>query len=329
VEAAVIVDLPGTSTSAINRRLVDLRADAGAVALGRVLTLLVLVDAEGAEAAIGAATDASREHPGRVLVVVRGDAAGETGLDAQIRVGGDAGAGEVVVLGLRGELADQSSSVVVPLLLPDAPIVAWWPGTAPEVLAEHPVGRLAQRRISDAAACADPHDALLTRARHHREGDTDMAWTRTTRWRAILAAALDLPPDDPVDHAVVRGAADSPSTDLVAAWLRLRLSCPVERLVEGEPGAGMHSVELTRGGGLVRLLRPSGATAVLSQPGEPDHRLGLARRSVAECLAEELRRLDPDVVYGEVVRSLADGPEQPDGADGTDGTDGAEQAGAA
>jgi glucose-6-phosphate dehydrogenase assembly protein OpcA len=302
----VIVDLPGTSTAAINRRLVDLRASAGAVALGRVLTLLVLTDADRAEEAIAAATGASREHPSRVLVVVRGDGDGETGLDAQIRVGGDAGAGEVVVLGLRGELADQTSSVVVPLLLPDAPIVAWWPGEAPDDLAEHPVGRLAQRRISDSAACADPHDALLTRARYHRDGDTDMAWTRTTRWRALLAAALDLPPDQPVDRVVVRGAADSPSTDLLAAWLHLRLSCPVERLEEGEDGSGMHSVELDREAGAIRLVRPSGTTAVLSQPGEPDHRLGLARRNVAECLAEELRRLDPDVVYGEVVRSLAE-----------------------
>lgn len=310
----MIVDLPGTTTSAINRRLVDLRADAGAVALGRVLTLAVLVDADTAEDAIRAATDASREHPSRVLVVVRGDGDGDTGLDAQIRVGGDAGAGEVVVLGLRGELADQASAVVVPLLLPDAPIVAWWPGDAPEQPAEDAVGRLAQRRITDAAACRDPLAALATRAARYSDGDTDMAWTRTTRWRALLAAALDLPPHDPVEHATVRGAADSPSTDLLAAWLGLRLDCPVERLTAGDDGAGLHSVELERAAGTIRLARPSGSTAVLSQPGEPDHRLGLPRRGLAECLAEELRRLDPDVVYGEVVRRLRDGADAPAGA---------------
>ncbi len=67
----------------------------------------------------------------------------------------------------------------------------------------------------------------------------------------------------------------------------------------------MHSVELLREAGAIVLSRPEGAQAVLSQPEEPDHRLGLARRSVAECLAEELRRLDPDVTYCQVVRSLA------------------------
>ncbi|MFC3687545.1 glucose-6-phosphate dehydrogenase assembly protein OpcA [Aquipuribacter hungaricus] len=300
----MILDLPATTTSKINRSLVDLRASGGAVALGRVLTLVVLTPSAGAEDAIAAATDASREHPMRVLVVVSEDASGDTGLDAQIRVGGDAGAGEIVVLRLAGELSDQGASVVVPLLLPDAPIVAWWPGQAPDDISEDPIGRLAQRRITDAAGCDDPQGALRTRSRHHTDGDTDMAWTRTTRWRALLAAALDLPPQQPVTSAVVRGAADSPSTDLLAAWLHARLDCPVEREVAGEHG--MHSVELVRDAGRIVLSRPEGAQAVLSQPGEPDHRLGLPRRSVAECLAEELRRLDPDVTYSEVVRSLLD-----------------------
>ena len=309
----MILDLPATTTSAINRSLVDLRASGGAVALGRVLTLVVLTPSDGAEDAITASTDASREHPMRVLVVVSGDLAADTGLDAQIRVGGDAGAGEIIVLRLAGELADQGASVVVPLLLPDAPIVAWWPGEAPDDLSRDPIGRLAQRRISDATGCSDPQGALRTRSRHHSDGDTDMAWTRITRWRALLAAALDLPPSQPVTSAVVRGAADSPSTDLLAAWLHFRLDCPVERELAG--ASGVHSVELVREAGPIVLTRPEGAQATLHQPGEPDHRLGLPRRSVAECLSEELRRLDPDVTYSQVVRSLvAHGPDGEDGA---------------
>ena len=309
----MILELPATGTSAINRSLVDLRVSGGAVALGRVLTLVVLTPSDGAEDAIDASTDASREHPMRVLVVVSGDPGAETRLDAQIRVGGDAGAGEIVVLRLAGGLADQGASVVVPLLLPDAPIVAWWPGEAPDDLSEDPIGRLAQRRISDAAGCSDPQGALRTRSRHHSDGDTDMAWTRITRWRALLAAALDLPPAQPVTAAVVRGAADSPSTDLLAAWLHARLDCPVRREVAGT--SGMHSVELVRDAGPIVLSRPEGASATLRQPGEPDHRLGLARRSVADCLSEELRRLDPDITYSQVVRSLvAHGPADGDGA---------------
>ena len=47
----MIIDLPSTSTSALNRRLVDLRETGGAVALGRVLTLVICTGEEEAEAA--------------------------------------------------------------------------------------------------------------------------------------------------------------------------------------------------------------------------------------------------------------------------------------
>jgi glucose-6-phosphate dehydrogenase assembly protein OpcA len=296
----VILELPGTTTSAINRRLVELRSTGGAVALGRVMTLVVIVDDRRAEGAIAAAIEASREHPCRVLVVVQGESAGAARLDAQLRVGGDAGAGEVVVLRLSGGLTVEGASVVVPLLLPDAPIVTWWPATSPLVPAEDPIGALAQRRITDAAESADPVRELDVRALGYQAGDTDFAWTRLTRWRALLAAALDLPPDEPVTAVRVAGAANSPSTTLMADWLAVRLRCPVERTVAGD--AGMRSVELDRPGGTIALCRQDGGTtAVLSQPGEPDHTLSLPRRSVATCLAEELRRLDPDEVYGDVI----------------------------
>jgi glucose-6-phosphate dehydrogenase assembly protein OpcA len=39
----------------------------------------------------------------------------------------------------------------------------------------------------------------------------------------------------------------------------------------------------------------------LTTPGRVDRRVALPRRSAAECLAEELRRLDPDEVYGQVL----------------------------
>ena len=39
---------------------------------------------------------------------------------------------------------------------------------------------------------------------------------------------------------------------------------------------------------------------------QPTHELSLPRRGLRECLAEELRRLDPDDVYGDVLRSGLD-----------------------
>ena len=75
----MIIDLPGTTTAAINRKLVDLREGGGTIALGRVLTLVIVTDEHDAEEAIDAANSASREHPCRVIVVVQGTGAAPTG----------------------------------------------------------------------------------------------------------------------------------------------------------------------------------------------------------------------------------------------------------
>ena len=49
------------------------------------------------------------------------------------------------------------------------------------------------------------------------------------------------------------------------------------------------------------LERPNSVSAILTQPGQPSHELAFPRRTLRECLAEELRRLDPDVLYGRVI----------------------------
>jgi hypothetical protein len=41
--------------------------------------------------------------------------------------------------------------------------------------------------------------------------------------------------------------------------------------------------------------------ATLVQPNQPTHDISLPRRSLRDCLAEELRRLDPDDLFGEVI----------------------------
>ena len=66
----------------------------------------------------------------------------------------------------------------------------------------------------------------------------------------------------------------------------------------------MVSVRLERRSGPVELIRPDGRTGTLRQPGQPDRLIALARRTVPDCLAEELRRLDPDEVYGEALAGV-------------------------
>ena len=316
LEDAVIVDLPDTTTSKISKALVKIREEGGVVTLGRVLTLVIATTLGQEEEAIEAANDASREHPMRVIVVSTAEKNGgsvpaahvEPRLDAQIRVGGDAGASEVIVLRAYGDAASDEESLVTGLLLPDAPVVAWWPGIAPPVVSKSALGRIATRRITDASTQPDPHEALLHLSETYVPSDTDFAWTRLTLWRAQLAAVLDQPPFMPVTAVEVAGAPDSPSTILLGAWLRLQLDAPVQHDLtsRAKGSSGIHGVRLERDGGTIELERDMPGVATLVQPNQPTHDLALPRRNLRDCLAEELRRLDPDDLYGEVItRGLA------------------------
>lgn len=304
----MIVDLPNTTTSKISKTLVKIREEGGAVALGRVLTLIISTRLGEEEEAIEAANDASREHPMRVIVVstdyeaTQPDSAAR--VDAQIRVGGDAGASEVVMVKAYGDAAKDQESLVTGLLLPDAPVVAWWPGDAPEAVSQSAIGRIAQRRITDAAACSQPLAAIETIANTYEPGDTDFSWTRLTLWRAQLAAVLDQPPFEPVTAIEVHGAADSPSTVLLAAWLQLQLEVEVTLTVSNKShgSSGIQGVTLTRASGQITLERTMPNVATLVQPNQPTHDISLPRRSLRDCLAEELRRLDPDELFGDVVQ---------------------------
>jgi glucose-6-phosphate dehydrogenase assembly protein OpcA len=298
--AAVIIDIPDTTTGAVTKRLVQLRESNGVITMGRVLTLVVCtLDSSEAEEAIDAANDASREHPCRVVVLARGDRSAPTRLDAQIRVGGDAGAAEVIVLRLQGQLVNHENSVVIPFLLPDTPVVAWWPRGAPEFPSRDSVGRLATRRITDATFAPDPQATIKKRRGSYAPGDSDLAWSRITYWRALLAAAMDEPPFEPVQSVSVSGLRDEPALDILAGWLARRLGCPVYRQT------GELRVELRRKSVSIAIARPqTGVTATLTRTGDPVQRIALARRETRDCLAEELRRLDADEIYAEALAGI-------------------------
>ncbi|GGG09509.1 glucose-6-phosphate dehydrogenase assembly protein OpcA [Rhodococcoides trifolii] len=297
----MIVDLPSTTTGAVSKKLMELRETGGAVTLGRVLTLVVMTrDSAGAETAIEAANEASREHPCRVIVLALDSRDTEPKLDAQIRVGGDAGASEVVVLRLYGEMAEHEESVLMPFLLPDTPVVAWWPDVAPPVPSKDPVGRLAIRRITDATNAADPKAAIASRLDSYSEGDSDLAWSRITYWRALLTSALDQHASDPVVSVVVSGLREEPALDILAGWLAARLHVKVVRKV------GDLFVKMNMENSSVSIARPqTGTTATLVRTGQPDSRVTLGRRETRDCLAEELRRLDRDEIYEEALAGLA------------------------
>jgi len=53
---------------------------------------------------------------------------------------------------------------------------------------------------------------------------------------------------------------------------------------------------------VIELERTSTNIVTLIQPNQPTHDISLIRRSLRDCLAEELRRLDPDDLFGAVIQ---------------------------
>jgi glucose-6-phosphate dehydrogenase assembly protein OpcA len=282
------IDLTDTTTGAIDTALNEARRRLGGMTLGMVLTLIIVTDEAAQYDAIRSANQAAREHPCRILAVIARKPKADSRLDAEIRVG-EASPGETIVLRMYGPLGQHADSVVAPLLVPDVPVVTWWPDDGPEIPAKHPLGALAQRRVTDSAASDDPYETITTLAAAYQPGDTDFGWTRATPWRSLLAATL-------------------------------RLGIGVARAVSAGPG--ITSASFSTAEGDIRIVRTDGRTATLAWPGRIDRMVSLHRRDTAELLAEELRRLDPDEVYHETLNQIlisATPPEPPEPAEPDEG----------
>lgn len=292
-----------TTGTAVIKALAAERRAAGSVSSGLALTLVAVVEEKLVSEAEQAATAAAAQHPCRLLIVVRRRPdAPEPRLDAEVSVGGRLGPGEAVVMRMYGRLALHAESVVLPLLAPDAPVVTWWFGEPPELIAHDPLGVIADRRITDSRGAHDPLGALQGRAADFAPGDTDLAWARTTLWRSLCASAYDSL-DGPTHSVSVTGEAANPSRTLLAGWLSSRLGLPVAQ--HDSEGPGVTGVELRVGEDTVRIARTDGRTATLSRTGQPDRQLPLPRRDLGDLLAEELRRLDADETYAEALGTAA------------------------
>jgi glucose-6-phosphate dehydrogenase assembly protein OpcA len=297
------VILTDTNAAEISAALLNARRSAGSPAMGMVLTLIIVCDESEYEEAMKASMEAGREHPCRILLVVSGPGR-RTALHAEVRIG-EGTPGEVVIIRMRGEIAAHSASVIRPLLLPDSPVVIWWPGKPPTNLAEDELAQLAGRRVTDASAAGRPLAALQTRADSYTPGDTDLSWTRLTPWRALLAAALDQYPSK-IKSILVEAERNNPSADLLAAWLKNRLELDVTHQVSDGPG--ITAVRLGTAAGDIAITRPDGLLASYAVPGQPERLVALKRRDVTDLISEELRRMDPDNVFESTVKSLARQP---------------------
>jgi glucose-6-phosphate dehydrogenase assembly protein OpcA len=307
-----VTTLWDTTGSAVVKELAAQRRTGGAVLSGVALTLVVVADEDRVAEAEEAATVAAEMHPCRLLVVVRRQIEAPTPrLDAEVLIGGRLGPGEAVVMRMYGRLGLHAESVVLPLLAADAPVVTWWHAAPPERMCTDALAVIADRRITDSSIAKDQMAALRTRAQDYAPGDTDLAWTRSTPWRATLTSTLDSVAGRRGESVAVRGGQiegdpGSATAQLLAGWLSSRCGCVVN-VVHGTrtPGpSGVDSVVLQLDEDEeVRIQADRRGGAIISQPFRPDSTVALPDRQLGDLVGEELRRLDPDEPFSDALEA--------------------------
>ena len=199
---------------------------------------------------IAAANAASFEHPCRVIVVARGAKRASPRLDAQIRVGGDAGASEVVVLRLYGSAGRPrrvGGRAAAARRCAGRGLVAGRGARG--------AGRGSRSACSASAGSPTPHPPSDRSRSSPSAGTPTGRATPTSPGPGSPAGAgcspptLDQPPHDKITEVTVAGAPTRRPPTCSRPGSRWRLKCPVKRVKSPtKSGPGLHSVVLHRRG---------------------------------------------------------------------------------
>ncbi|MBX0328986.1 glucose-6-phosphate dehydrogenase assembly protein OpcA [Oscillochloris sp. ZM17-4] len=243
----------------------------------RALTLNLLARASSADEAdaMGAVIqELTASHPCRAVVLIDQPATGEPQLEAWVQAncllpapGAPQVCGEQITISSRGGRAGQVASLMLPLLVPDLPVVLWMAGDQP--FGHRLLGKLRgvlDRLIVDSAGFADPIRDLVTMAAFDA-GDTpgpgagpdspalsDLNWARLTPWRELTAQFFDTRPFLPhlhrLDHVeidyVAAGDGGLLRALMLAGWLASSLGWD---LVDGGVSRAGEEISL-------RMVRP-------------------------------------------------------------------------
>jgi glucose-6-phosphate dehydrogenase assembly protein OpcA len=250
-----------------------------------VMTHTAWVPPEWVEAADDVLAGLAERHPSRTIVLVP-EPEREDGLEAQVDVEifpsgeGRQICAETIRIRLCGPRAAAPASVVQPLFLPDLPVFLRWRGVPSfgSDSFESLVG-VVDRLIVDSTEWDElPAAYAQLTGVFDRVVVSDIAWARTSRWRRQLASLW--PGIRNVERIRVTGT--GAQAELLAGWLRSRLSRPVQ--LEHEPADHLEAVEI------------DGKPAQFP-PGDPP--------PPSDLLSEELDRFERDRIYEEAVRSAA------------------------
>jgi glucose-6-phosphate dehydrogenase assembly protein OpcA len=301
---------------------VTLGAESGAGVLRAcTMTLVVLEEASGDAAALGETMAALMpEHPARTIVV-RLSGAGERALAERVYAqcwmpfGGrrQICCEQIEITASDAALADLPS-VVLPLAAPDLPLIVWSRSARLfEMPAFGAIARMAAKVVVDSAGFADPKRALRLLAEMAQSGIPlgDLAWTRLTRWRQVLARLFEnrdyLSKLARISNVkVVYNGELATSAWYMGAWVADALrdaGVAAQVVVVTDSGPLPLSVELAGGGFRVALARREDRLVVAVDDAQSC--TNLPQPSDYLMMREELGIVRRDAVYDRALASAA------------------------
>jgi glucose-6-phosphate dehydrogenase assembly protein OpcA len=295
------------------------------------LNLITVVTTESQLATVERVLDGlSNTNPSRSLVLLAQEERPGDKLEARVSAQTRTESGhrvttEEVLIHAHGQVAAHLASIVTPLLIPDLPVVLWWPGRpAFDSQLFHDLCVLADRLVVDTDDGFEPQDFRrlleVSRRDHARASIGDFNWARLIAWRHIAAQFFDMPgmlsrlgqiQGATVFHGVDRGTAQA---RLLGGWIQSRMAkvgieVPVELRTDdahdhdvtrlmiytgGEDGPARFSVSRRAGAGLATEIRIAGQEL-------GGHTVRLQPRPPAELLAIELTLPGHDVLYEDAL----------------------------
>jgi len=275
----------------VDRALAELRAEAAKDRPSMrtsVMTHVAWVPEPWIDQARAALEGMGERHPSRTILLLPEPDAGTSRIDGAVALetydvpGSDRKVvTEVIELTLRGSRAKAPASIVLPLLIPDLPVFIRWRGLppwgAPEL--DQLLG-VVDRLIVDSTEWDD----LPVAYRHlvdlfGRVAVSDIAWSRTSRWRHLLASLWP----DIADVSRMRVKGTEAQALLLCGWLRSRL---------GRDDIDMEHVEAERLEGI-----DLDGEAAPFPPGDPPQ--------PSDVLSDELDTFTRDPIYEAAVAAVA------------------------
>ena len=292
--SAVTEDWSGTDIrlSQVSDAIAELRARSAAEGAPpnlrtSVMTHLAWVPEPWVEQAQRALKGMAERHPSRSILLYPQPDAGKNQIDATVSLECYAVpdvdrlvCSEVIELELLGTRAKAPASIVEPLLISDLPVFLRWRGEPPWDSAElDQLVKVTDRLIVDSTEWDDlPYPYRHLVGLFDRTAVSDIAWERTSRWRALLATLWP----DIADVGTIRVRGTAAQAQLLCGWLRSRL---------GRDDIALEHVDAERLEGIDLDGEPAPFP-----PGDPPQ--------PSDVLSEELDKLSRDRAYEDAVRAV-------------------------